>query len=464
MKRLLLTAAFSCLATILPPALAEQGKPSLVPTAPPPRFLEAKDGDTIVFLGDSITHQCLYSQYIETFFYTRYPDRKIRFHNAGVSGDRAADALARFDDDVAAIEPDFVTVLLGMNDGAYEPFHAETFATYREGMEEIVKRIEAIGAKPVLLSPTMFDHHQLALRKEDENFRFRDRSFDDGYNALMAYYGAWLRETAGARGLPFVNLWGPLNDLTFAARRAEPDFSLVEDAIHPGAAGQFIMAWSLVHASRPERHRVSDITVMRRNGEWIPNRNEEITDLVVSPGNDEASFTHRAKALPWIVPEESSAYELKWGPSAPARLGYRMTNAGHRNGLELLRIGGLAPGNYELRIDDTVIGTFSHANLASKIELQQYPETPQSRQALRVAELNRERNDEAIRPLRDLWARVKGVRRKGGETFAKEYPALRERIEELRKKGEDYEQRIREAAVPEPRNYRLRRVEAGPGA
>jgi hypothetical protein len=33
--------------------------------------LDLKDGDTLVFLGDSITHQCLYTQYIEDFFYTR---------------------------------------------------------------------------------------------------------------------------------------------------------------------------------------------------------------------------------------------------------------------------------------------------------------------------------------------------------------------------------------------------------
>jgi hypothetical protein len=63
--------------------------------------LELKDGDTVVFLGDSITHQCLYTQYVEDYFYTRFPNVHIRFHNAGVGGDRAADALARFDQDVA---------------------------------------------------------------------------------------------------------------------------------------------------------------------------------------------------------------------------------------------------------------------------------------------------------------------------------------------------------------------------
>src|SRR5688500_6564011 len=53
------------------------------------------DGDAFVFLGDSITHQCLYTQYVEDFFYTRFPEKRIRFHNAGVGGDRAKNALDR---------------------------------------------------------------------------------------------------------------------------------------------------------------------------------------------------------------------------------------------------------------------------------------------------------------------------------------------------------------------------------
>ncbi|MEQ9069919.1 MAG: GDSL-type esterase/lipase family protein, partial [Gimesia chilikensis] len=78
--------------------------------------MELQTGDSIVFLGDSITHQCLYTQYVEDFFYTRYPKMRLKFHNAGVGGAKAWDALARFDRDVAAYHPKYVTVLLGMND------------------------------------------------------------------------------------------------------------------------------------------------------------------------------------------------------------------------------------------------------------------------------------------------------------------------------------------------------------
>ena len=33
--------------------------------------IELGYNDTLVFLGDSITHQCLYTQYVEDYYYTR---------------------------------------------------------------------------------------------------------------------------------------------------------------------------------------------------------------------------------------------------------------------------------------------------------------------------------------------------------------------------------------------------------
>lgn len=437
--------------------VAEEKPASQLVAVQPKPFLQLQDDDTLVFLGDSITHQCLYTQYIEDFFYTRYPDRRIHFHNAGVSGDKAGDALARFKDDVAAFTPTAVTLLLGMNDGQYEPFSAETFQTYRDGMDELLDEIEALGAQPIALSPTMFDHHQLALRQKDPSFRFKDRSFDGNYNSLMAFYGAWLRETSGKEHIPFVNLWGPLNDLSFAARSAQPDFSVVEDSIHPGAAGQFVMAFSTLFASQPERKAVSSIGIIKRGKKWVAGKNSGITDIQASEDGKEISFTFLAKSLPWVVPGESSSYDLKWGKSAPASLGYEMTNAGHKLSNERIRVTGLQPGIYELSIDGAVIGTFNDVALGSKVELQKYLNTPQSQQALQVAQLNRKRNDEAVRPSRDLWSKIKGIRRKGDTAlFETEYPKLKAQIDELNAKADELQEQIYQIAQPKPRSYRLK--------
>jgi len=132
--------------------------------APPAAKVELKDGDTVVFLGDSITHQCLYTQYVEDYFYTRFPNVHIRFHNAGVGGDRAVDALARFDQDVAAYKPKYVTILLGMNDGGYKQWDATTFQNYERDMLKLLDRIKEIGATAIVMGPTMFDRATLLIK------------------------------------------------------------------------------------------------------------------------------------------------------------------------------------------------------------------------------------------------------------------------------------------------------------
>src|SRR5262245_35832125 len=48
-----------------------------------------RDGDRVVFLGDSITEQRLYTTYIEAYALTRYPDWKLTFRNVGWGGDTA---------------------------------------------------------------------------------------------------------------------------------------------------------------------------------------------------------------------------------------------------------------------------------------------------------------------------------------------------------------------------------------
>src|SRR5499427_5766178 len=46
-----------------------------------------RDGDRVVFLGDSITEQRLYTTYIEAYALTRHPTWKLSFRNVGWGGD-----------------------------------------------------------------------------------------------------------------------------------------------------------------------------------------------------------------------------------------------------------------------------------------------------------------------------------------------------------------------------------------
>src|ERR1700737_4817680 len=59
-----------------------------------------RDGDTVVFLGDSITAARTYGKIVENYTLLRFPDRKVRFINAGWGGDTAAGGLKRLERDV----------------------------------------------------------------------------------------------------------------------------------------------------------------------------------------------------------------------------------------------------------------------------------------------------------------------------------------------------------------------------
>jgi len=75
-----------------------------------------RDGDTVVFLGDSITAARTYGKMIENYTLLRYPERRVRFIYAGRGGDTAAGGLARLERDVFAAGATVLTVAYGIND------------------------------------------------------------------------------------------------------------------------------------------------------------------------------------------------------------------------------------------------------------------------------------------------------------------------------------------------------------
>lgn len=350
---------------------------------PPVTSLDLEAGDAVVFLGDSITHQCLYTQYVEDFFFTRFPGKRISFHNAGVSGDRCGDALLRFDEDVAKKKPKYVTILLGMNDGSYRPFDQPIFNAYERDMTALLDRIHAAGATAVLMTPTMFDARAARMRGNgDENRNLY-------YNSVLAYYGALLRELATTRGLGFVDMYGPLNHWTMKQRGKDPKFTLIADAVHPDAPGQVVMAAAILD-DLGVRRWVSDVQVDLAESGFPRIQIRGGKPIMVESDGKRVSFAFKADALPWVLPAEA----------AP---GYKLTRAGHRLGREGLRVTGLPAGNYRLSIDNAVVGEYGHVQLGRGIELEENAKTPQYQQALEVARLNQERNRAAVAPMRNLW-------------------------------------------------------------
>lgn len=447
MKRLLPTAGL-CLAMICT-SLAQQAEIKLANTT-------LKSGDSVVFVGDSITHQVLYTQYVEDFFITRYPNLRLNFHNAGIGGDRAWDALQRLERDVISKNPDLITILLGMNDASYQPFNPEVFATYQEDMTQLLERLQTTEAAIAPITPTMFD--AIAARAME-----RERSEDmlRQYNAVLAFFGTWLRGEADRRSMTSIDMFSPLNNLTRQERLKDTEFTMIKDAIHPGPDGQLVMAYAWL-TDLGLRGGVSNIVLTPFKENYKARvQNGKVTDLKVTDGTIE--FVFAANSLPWITPADTDA----------AR---EMLKLGHRLSREGFQVHGLAPGKYELQIDDTVIETFTHVQLANHVELQRYPNTPQSLQSAQVAARNQKRSSDTVRALRTHWYKFRNLRRnqralseatdeKTRQDLAakvakgeKAMEGFEEKLVELEQKAAAELDEVYALAQPKPHRYVLRRV------
>src|SRR5579859_280540 len=139
------------LAAVLAPARADE-----------PFFL--RDGQRVVFLGDSNTFAGHYVAYLDAYLFTRFPDRKYELLNLGLPSETACglsepdhpyprpDVHERLDCALAKTKPDVVVLCYGMNDGIYYPFGEDRFKKYQDGMTDVIDRVSKTGAKVVVVT------------------------------------------------------------------------------------------------------------------------------------------------------------------------------------------------------------------------------------------------------------------------------------------------------------------------
>ena len=226
-----------------------------------------------------------------------------------------------------------------------------------------------------------------------------------------------------------MDLFGPLNTLTVQGRKDDPDFTLIKDAIHPGADGQLIMAYSLL-TQTGETGGVLGTGVRLVKGEWKP-LSPIVTDIKGEPGKA-VSYTVKQSALPWAEFQD-------------APLGTKLARSGHTAGQESHIVVGLQSGRYDLKINGQTVGTFDEKMLGVHAEIEEMATSPTVQQALQVFAMNKERNDKAVHPLRNLWGKQKGMFNKKNDPASKEaydqwqveFKAQREVLEKLALEYED---------------------------
>ncbi|MCE5199519.1 MAG: SGNH/GDSL hydrolase family protein [Armatimonadota bacterium] len=301
-----------------------------------------KDGERMVFFGDSITEQQIYSRYIMNYFALRYPDAKITFRNAGWGGDRSPGGLNRLKRDVLSLKPSVVSLCFGMNDGGYRDFDQGLFDTYMTGMKGLVSELKAAGVKVVLLTPGCVD--------PDRNGSLKN------YNNTLALFGKGVVELAAKERLPVYDINKLMWDIQTQVKAADPSFTMIPDSVHPNAPGHILMAYGLIKDLGCESS-ASGLTIDAAKAEVEADRCR-VENLKIK--TDAITFVRTDDALP-IFYEPGIDAILKFAPYISTLNEYK------------LKVTGLKPGNWKLTVQGVEVGKFSADALASGVDLSNMP-------------------------------------------------------------------------------------------
>lgn len=123
-----------------------------------------RSGQRVVFAGDSITDADrevfapLGQGWVRCFVDLvrfHHPARDIQWINLGVGGDITRDLLARWERDVLALEPDWLTLMIGINDcvGLMDWPAREMVDRYRAELGRLLAPLQSRRTRVVLLDP-----------------------------------------------------------------------------------------------------------------------------------------------------------------------------------------------------------------------------------------------------------------------------------------------------------------------
>lgn len=337
-----------------------------------------KNGQTIVFFGDSITQGGTYVAYVESYLRTRFPEQSFRIINSGISsetisGTSEADhnprrpyAHLRFDRDVAAHKPSVVVACFGMNDGNYHPFESERFRKYQAGVHLLAERTKAAGGTLVLMTPPPFDpYRRKAGDDKATEYGYKFPAID--YDTTLEVYSHWLVRLRDA-GLVVADVHTRSNAHLAARRKSEVSFFLAGDAVHPNATGHALMAFTLLEAwQAPAVADEAAIDIAAKKA-----TRGAVSDLSIA--EDRVAFRWKSQ-LPM-------PFDPAWDPKSIALEGWN-----ERLSRYTLAVAGLTAAKNTLVADGQSVGSFSREELAAGIDLNAIPAWPTTARAAAALEL-----------------------------------------------------------------------------
>lgn len=200
-------------------------------------------GDKLLFIGDSIT-DCErkkpdgeglfaalgkgYVSLVDALLQAVYPELGIRVVNKGLSGNTVRDLNARWQEDVLDQKPDWLSIMIGINDVWRQfdtPFIKE-WHVYAEEYEATLRKLVS-ETKPNLKGLVLMTPFYLESNEQDK------------MRAKMDEYGVIVRKIAAEYDdILFVDTQAAFNAVLTELYAA----TLAWDRVHPSAAGHMVLA------------------------------------------------------------------------------------------------------------------------------------------------------------------------------------------------------------------------------
>jgi lysophospholipase L1-like esterase len=404
--------------------LAAVPAPIQPPVWTPPRP-ELADGDRVAFIGNTFVEREQVDDYIETMFISRYPNRNITFRNLGYSADTVTGearglcigwstfetsdkAFERLKKLVVEYKPTVLLINYGMTESFFGPEKLPEFTANYEKMLDAL--IAAAGTSPRLVLMTPNYHEDLGRPLPDPT----------EHNKNLAAYSDAIYQIAAKRKCGFINLFGITKDIGTLNVKA------TTNGIHLTPFGYWKVAREIEGELRdnPRDWQVS----LRSNGVMIEERGAKISDAAAKDGK--LSFVVQTTSL----------------PDCPMPAGTNLKDVPPQ---QIIKIAGLAPGKYQLKAGDELVGADTAENWANGVLLHG---GPQIRQAEALRKLIVAKNFDYFnyqRPDNDSY--ILAFRKREQGRNAVEIPQFLSLVEEK-------EKQIAALRVPKPVTYTLEKA------
>lgn len=197
-------------------------------------------GKVILFQGDSITDALRsrdnehyaghgYATLVKAQLGFEHPG-EYAFYNRGISGNRLPDVYARMVEDIFNLRPDYMSMLIGVNDvwhgidwakGTSEARFEKIYSLFIEDILEELPNLKIMIMEPFVLKGIATDNTE----QDPERWE----KFHTGVTKMAELS----RKTAEKYHLPFIALQEKFNE----ACKSAPESYWLQDGVHPTAMG-----------------------------------------------------------------------------------------------------------------------------------------------------------------------------------------------------------------------------------